>query len=107
MKRGKRVLWLTLSLLSVSIALVAVPAQSQFVCMPYYPQMGTLEIYHHYTFEEGVYTPHFYRYDPYPNYSAYSYNVPPHYTAWGLSSYRGLDEGRGQPYRRSSLSFRY
>jgi hypothetical protein len=62
---------------------------------------------HHYVYENGQYTPQYYRYDPYPHYRAYTYNVPPHYSARGLRHYQGLDRGLGQEYARAYDFFKF
>lgn len=60
---------------------------------------------HHYVYEYGRYVPQTYRYDPYPNYRAFTHNFPPHYTARGLSYYEGLDHGRLRKYERADNTF--
>lgn len=69
-----------------------------------YPEQGTPNA-HHYVYEHGQYTPQYYRYDPYPNYRAFSHNFPPFYTARNLDYYKGLDYGRYERFGRADNAF--
>ena len=60
---------------------------------------------HHYVYEHGQYVPQYYRYDPFPNYRAFTHNFPPYYTARDLGYYEGLDHGRFERFDRVDNSF--
>jgi len=53
----------------------------------------------------GQYIPQYYRYDPYPNYRAFTHNFPPVYTARNLEYYKGLDYGRPERFGRVDNAF--
>ena len=63
--------------------------------------------YHHYVYDGCVYIPQYYRYDPYPNYRAFTYNHPPFYTGCDLSYYEGFDRGRPERFRRQYRWFHH
>lgn len=60
---------------------------------------------HHYVYEHGQYVPQYYRYDPYPNYRAFTHNFPPVYRVHNLEYYQGLDYGRPERFGRVDNAF--